>query len=399
MVTIDTDPATPAGRVPESWARRVLPNVLVVLAVLLGAIAMIGTSLRYQVFDEASFAETARQLIAKDEIRSEIATTLVDQVFAQVDVTAAIAERLPEAQQGFAGPAAAVVQDAAPRAVERLLARPRVQRAFVEAASAAQSLGVRVLRDDLPVGELEDGWIVLDLRRTAEQVSASVPLLGAVADRIPAGGARLRIVEASRLRQAQTATAAFRAAAIILPWVVLGLLAASVWLARGHRRRQLLHVAVGIIATGVLVVAVRAIVGRAVVDAVVASGTVRPPAEAAWDVLTRQVVDSAWTSVLVGGVLLAGVWVTGGHPLALSLRSWAGPQLRRRAVGYASVVGAMLALVWWQPTEAFGRPMTVLVLTGLLAVGYEALRAQLLRENTSVDGTRDVAVSAPPASD
>jgi hypothetical protein len=390
--TTTTEPVAPASE-RGPWSRRVLPDILLVTAVVLGVVSMIGTSLRYQIFDDASFAETSRQLIAEDVIRQEVATTLVDAVFAEVDVAAAIEERLPEAQKGFSGPAAAVVQDAAPRAVDRLLQRPRLQGVFVDAASTAQRLGIRVLEDDLPVGELEGGWIVLDLRRTAEEVSRSIPLLGAVADRLPEDAARIRLVEARRLDQAQTATSAFRTAAVILPWVVLVLLALSVWLARGQRRRQLLHVAVGIIVTGVLVVVARGIAGRAVVDAVVASDTVRPAAEATWEILTRLLVDSAWTAVIVGAFLLAGVWVTGDRGLARGIRHRVAQYLERREIGYGLVVAAMLAMAWWQPTEAFGRPVSLLVLTALLAGGYEALRAQLARESAA-GGLRGAAEAA-----
>ena len=43
-------------------------------------------------------------MIENDEIRTQVASKAVEQLFANVDVEAAIAERLPEQQQGCACP-------------------------------------------------------------------------------------------------------------------------------------------------------------------------------------------------------------------------------------------------------------------------------------------------------
>src|SRR5262245_11610190 len=87
--------------------RRITARVLVVLGVLLAAVTILAGYLRWQAFDDDTCSETASELIADDAVRDQIAATMVDQLFSNVDVGAALEERLPADQQRLAGPAAA----------------------------------------------------------------------------------------------------------------------------------------------------------------------------------------------------------------------------------------------------------------------------------------------------
>jgi hypothetical protein len=66
----------------------VIAHVLVVLGAIIAAIALAAGYVRWQLFDEGTFGQTASDLIADDTIRKEVAASLVDQLFTNVDVQA-----------------------------------------------------------------------------------------------------------------------------------------------------------------------------------------------------------------------------------------------------------------------------------------------------------------------
>ena len=78
------------------------------------------------------FETISRNMIENDEIRTQVAAKSVDTLFENVDVEAAIAERLPPAQQALAPVLAGLARSGADRAADAVLQRPRVQTVWVE---------------------------------------------------------------------------------------------------------------------------------------------------------------------------------------------------------------------------------------------------------------------------
>ena len=79
-------------------------RVLTVVAILLALVGMLAFYVEHTALDEDGFETISRNMIENDEIRTQVASTAVEQLFANVDVEAAIAERLPEQQQGWPRP-------------------------------------------------------------------------------------------------------------------------------------------------------------------------------------------------------------------------------------------------------------------------------------------------------
>ena len=79
--------------------RMLLARVLVVLAALFAVVGLLAGFVRYQALDNETFSNTAAELIANETIRDQIAVTLVESLYANVDVAAALEERLPPDQQ------------------------------------------------------------------------------------------------------------------------------------------------------------------------------------------------------------------------------------------------------------------------------------------------------------
>ena len=124
--------------------RMILARVLVVLASLIAALSLLAGFIRYQALDNETFSNSAAELIADPAIRDQIALSLVEALYANVDVQAALEERLPTDQQGLAGPIAAVARELADRAAIRVLERPRAQELWVRSLSTTHEQLLRV---------------------------------------------------------------------------------------------------------------------------------------------------------------------------------------------------------------------------------------------------------------
>ncbi len=127
-------------------------------------------------------------MIENDEIRTQVAAKSVDTLFENVDVEAAIAERLPPAQQGLAPVLAGLARSGADRAADAALERPRVQTVWVEVTTRTQRQLVRLLDDDTTFIQTEGGAVVLDLRPIVIELGDQVAVIGKVAERLPSPG-------------------------------------------------------------------------------------------------------------------------------------------------------------------------------------------------------------------
>jgi hypothetical protein len=379
---------------PAGKGRIIAAEVLVVLASLTAIVALFGGFVRFQVFDAATFKRTSADLIAKDTIRQQVATTLVDQLYGNVDVEAALRQDLPAGQQAFAGPLSAALRELANRAATRLLARPRVQAAWVEAVSRAQSRLLRLLDDRSTVIKTEGGLVVLDLQPLVVQLGDQIAIVNNIAGRLPPGSAQITIMKASQLQTAQRITHILKVVGGFFWLVPLLLFACAIWLGRGRRRRILRQSAIGALIAGFLVLVIRKLAGSYVTTHLVASESLRPAVRDAWDIVTQLLADGAWTLIFTAGVALVGVWLAGETKSGRAARRKIAEPLARPELAFGAVVGFVVLLVWWGPTPQAHRWYLVLAATVILAVGVEALRRQSARE---VAATGESSALPPPS--
>ena len=85
-----------------SRIRAIGARVLTIIAILLALVGMVAFYVENTALDEEGFETISRNMIENDEIRTQVAAKSVDTLFDNVDVEAAIAERLPPAQAGLA---------------------------------------------------------------------------------------------------------------------------------------------------------------------------------------------------------------------------------------------------------------------------------------------------------
>jgi hypothetical protein len=225
-----TSAPTPAAAVRTTPRWRVaVARILVVLTALLAAVSLLAGYVRYQALDTPTVDDAASELIADDAIRAELAATLVDQLYANVDVGAALKQELPADQQRLAAPLAGVFRELSERAASRLLERPRVQDAWVRSVAAAHKQLLRLLDDRATAIQETNGVVVLNLRPLVIQVGDRIAIVGNLAQRLPPDAGQIEIMKADQLRQAQRLTHALDITGRFLWLVTLLIAALAVW--------------------------------------------------------------------------------------------------------------------------------------------------------------------------
>src|ERR687898_53740 len=322
---MDRDSKSTVGRI-------VLVRILVVVGALFAVLSLLAGYVRYQALDTDTVEATADELIADPEIRDQIAATLVEQLFAAVDVEAALEQRLPPDQQGLAGAIGGAVRVGADRVAQQLLERPRAQRLWVRTIAATHGNLISVLKDERTSLRTQEGSVVLDLQPLLIQLGERVAIVGDIDQRLlsnPDAG-RITIVESDQLETAQDLTRLLDFLGLWLWAVPIALWAIAVWLAEGRRR----------------------------------------------DIL-RMIGFSA---ILAALLLLVAVWIAGPSRYATETRKWLAPHIARPELAFGGAAALLALLVWWGPTAQTQRWQLILATAIVLALGVEVLRRQTARE-------------------
>ena len=360
--------------------RITIARILAVLGVVIAILALVAGYIRFQGLDTDTVSGTAAELIADDQIRDQIAATLVDELYTNIDVAAELEQRLPPDQKGLAGPISAGLREFSDRAATRMLERPRVQQLWVNTVTRAHRQLINVLEDDTGPISTENGAVVLDLNPLVVQLGDRVAVVGNVAERLGPDAGKIEIMQAEQLETAQDLTRLLKFLGSWL-WVLpLLLWGVALWLARGRRRAILRTIAIGTIVIGLLVLVLRRVGGSVLVDELVSSVTVQPAAHNAWDIFTELLRDGGLTLVGLGVILLFSVWLVGPSASGISARTALAPYLARPGIAYGAAGALFLLLLWWSPTVQTTRAPLMLAAALILALGVEVLRRQVARE-------------------
>ena len=381
MASADVPEAAAAAQpvATPRW-RIITARILVVLAAILALPAVVAGYVRWQAFDTPTFQNTARDLISDPAISNQIAATMVDQLYSNVDVSAALEQKLPADQKQLAPTLAALSRVAADRIAPELLARPRAQDAFVAAATLSQASLNRLLEDRSKAIKTGGGDVYIDFTPLIQQLSDRIAIVGNLTSQLPPDAGRVVIMKGNQLKTAQKITSVLKKTGT-WAWIVPVLLAAAaVALARGRRRKELRAVAWAALIVGVLILFTRSRGGGYIVDTLVKDHSVRPAANHAWTILTNLLADSGWMLVGIGVVALFGVWLAGETRSGRGARRAFASIIGNRAWAFGIVAVLFLGLLWWQPTVQTGRWQQMLAIAIVLAIATEALVRETQRE-------------------
>jgi hypothetical protein len=371
-----TATATAAAESP-SKGRIVAARVLLVLGVILLVLSILSTYVKREALDSGQFKQTSQQLIADPAIQEAVAAQMTD-ALANVDFTSSLEAKLPTNLQPLASPIAGLAQGFVGTAAENLLARPRIQDAFVNIAVLSQQQFVKVLHGETQAVDTSNGDVVLDIRPLVLKLGDRFGFVTNLADQIPPAAGQVTILKADNLDTAQKLTHWLEQMANFVWIFALAAFVAAIWLARGRRRQEVRALGIGLVVVGVIVLVVRWLAGKYIVDQLVASDSMRPAVHNAWQIITQSLAAAGWIALVVGILVAIGAWLVGPGERATAARLALAPQLRRPEIAWSAFVVLMLLLIWLLPIQVF---RTTAVLVVAAAIGYVVFLRQLKAES------------------
>ena len=374
-----------AASSPLPRRRRYTVRILIGIAALLGVFAIFALFANRQLLNSDNWSDTSSAMLADPAIRTQLSNYLVDELYNDVDVAQQVSGALPPRLQPLAGPITGGLRELALRTTNTLLGRPRVQDLWKAANKATAEQFINIAENKSKAISQQGNAVVLDLRVVLVQLIARLGLPSSLSDKLPPEAGKIKILTGNQVSTLQNGANALHGLAVVLPALALGLLALAVYLAAGRRREELMIAGVTLIAIGALVLIVRRAAGHGVVDSLVKQDSVKPAAQAAWDIGTRLLQQAAQATVVIGIPLVLASWLAGGTRPARAFRSIAAPTMRDQVGVTYAVVGAIVVLILaWGPIPATRMLIPVLIMIGLTIFGVEALRRQTAVEYPAV---------------
>jgi hypothetical protein len=387
---------------------RVLVGALMSLAVVVSVAAVVAIWVNRQVLDTDAWTNTSGKLLEDKRVQAAVSAYMVDELFSKVDVAGEIEAVLPPQAAALAGPAAAGLEQLADRLAPRLIARPKVQEAWRIANRVAHRQALQIINGGNDVVSTTNGEVVLNVRPLVdrlgktlgveEQVTAArAKLQGPVGDKVrgvaqqklgfalPASSGQIVIMRAKNLKLAHDVANTVSDLAIILTLLMLLLFASAIWFARGWRRVALRTTGWCFIAVGSVLLLIRHAAGGRIVDSLVASESVKPAGNAAWEIATTLLYDICIAAIFYGVVFVIAAWLAGATRPAVALRRELAPAMRFHLVSvYGTAVALYILVLAWGPTPALRKPFGIILFAGLIILGIEMLRRQVRRDHPDV---------------
>jgi len=379
-----------ASTAAPEMRNRISVRVLVVLATILAFLAIFTSWVDRQLLDTNEWVDTSGKLLDDREISDAMATYTVDQLYANVDVTRLVKNRLPDDLQQFASPAAAGIREVATRATKRAFQSGRVQNLWKDSNRVAHSQLVAILEDKSNAVSTQNEEVVLDLEpivyQLADRLGFKKQVVQAVdkaeqSGRLKSGFGELVIADSDQLDSAQTVTKVLNGLAWLFSIGSLLLFAIAVWLARGRQWMVVLGYGLGLVAAGLGAIALRAALQGPIVDSLAKTEQAKIPAEHAWDIGTSLLHSIASSVIILGVLMVIASFLASPANAAVSIRQALAPWLRDRpAIAWSAFATiALLAVIIWPPSGT--RQVVIsLLLIALAGAGLEGLRRMTQRE-------------------
>lgn len=365
---------------PQRPHRRAV-TVLLVAATVLTLVAIFSFWVSRQALNTDNWVNTSSKLLENKAVQTQVATFVVNQLYANVDVEAELRKALPPQAKALAGPAAGGLRQLAQQVAEKALATPQIQALWAEANRAAHEQLLKIVDGGGSVVSTGEGEVTLHLGTLVTRIAEQVGIPRNLTAKLPSEAGTLTVLESKQLSTSQRIVKAIRRLPVLLTALLILLYGGAIYLAHGRRREALRGVGIGFVVAGVVALLLRRLAGNNVVDSLATTASVKPATEAVWEIGTSLLVTVAASAIAFGILVLIGSWLAGETAPATSLRRRAAPYLREhRGAAYGVAATIWLALIAWAPIAAFRKPFGILLFAVLFALGTEALLRQTLRE-------------------
>jgi len=361
-------------------SRRALPIILIVLATIIGIVSVFALWAKRQLLETETWTDTSQELVQDAAIQQAVSTFLVTALYDNVNVEAALAERLPPDLAPLAGPVAGGLRNVADDVALKAFEQPKIQQLFVEASSVSQEKLIALIEDEGEFVSTTDGVVTLDLTSLLEALTSQLGVGSKLVSKLPAAAGSVEIMQSSELETAQKGVNALQTAAWVLTALTLVLYAVAIFLAGARRRETLRAVGFSFIVIGVVVLLARGAGGNAVVDSLSEAGSTDAAVQSAYDIGSSLIKETGQSLIIYGIVIVLCAWLAGPTAWATSIRRAITPYLRQPRFAYGGLALLLVLLFWWDPVVATHRLVPSLLLIGFAVLGVEMLRRQVIGE-------------------
>jgi Short C-terminal domain/Protein of unknown function (DUF2975) len=373
-------PAEP-GPAKISRGRLIGIDVLIGVTTLLLIVGIFATWANRLLFSPDNWSNTSTQLLQNQNVRNTTANYIVDQLYANVNVTGLLKEGLPTQLQALAAPAAGALRNAAVQGAELALTRPEVQALWAQANRAADQTFVAVVNGRKGTVGVNQGAVTLDLGSILNNIASRLGLPSDLASKLPPNIATLTVFKAKELKYVQNGGKAIKGLALWLTILVPLLYILALFLAKGHRRRTLMTIGFAGIIAGVVVVLLRSVLQGAVTSSLTHDAALQATIHDVYGIATSILSDVAGGVVFIGILLVAAAWFAGPARPAFATRRAIAPFLREQTLAtYGIVLGLLVLLFIWDPIHATGTLIGILVFIVLAMFGTYLLIGQTAYE-------------------
>jgi hypothetical protein len=366
---------------PPEDRHRIKVRILVVLASILAFLSIFTTWIDRQVLDTDAWVDTSSKLLDDKEISDQLATYAIDQVYANVNVQKELHSKLPTDLKPLSGAAQAGLRELAVRGANEALQRQRVQDAWREANRTAHSQLVAILEDKSNAVSSTGGRVVLDLRPLIGQLADRIGIDKDVVDRIPPDVAQLEIAKSEDLKSAQTIVKIVQGLAIVFSIGTLLLFLLAAYLAKGRRWIVVFGYGLGLIVAGIAALALRKVGGQLLVDTLASTESVKPAAQAAFDIGSSLLSSIAQTSIVTGVLFVVASFLASPQAMAVRIRRAMAPSFLERPALIWSIFGVLVLIyLILNPPHGNRELLTTVTLLAIAAIGLEAQSRKTRRE-------------------
>ncbi len=365
---------------PETQ-HRIKVRILLVLASILAFLAIFTSWVDRQALDTNEWVSTSGKLLEDKAISDAVATYAVDQLYANVDVTAVIKQRLPPDLQPFSAPASAGIRQFATQAAQQAIDSPRVQQAWRDANRIAHRQLVSILKGNNETVSSQNGKVVLNLRPLVLQLADRIGLKKQLNQRLPPDVGQLEVADSKDLDTARTVVKIIVGLAWLFTFGSVALFGLAAYLAKGRRWMVVLGYGLGLIAAGLAAIVVRSALKGLFVDSLSNTEAANVPAQHAWNIGTSLLQSIATTVVIYGVLFVIAAFLASPARSAIGIRRALTPTLRDRPGLVWSVFAAvaLIALIVWPPAGTRQLVLSLLLIA-LAGFGLEALKRKTERE-------------------
>jgi hypothetical protein len=317
--------------------RAPVASVLIVIGCVLAPVSVLGVWTANQVSDTSRYVANVEPLVHDPAIQNALTDKLTNAITSRLDVTGLTDQaasalssrgltRVGSLLKTFGPSIASSVAGFIHGQIHKIVTGPRFARAWVQANTVMHQQLVKALSGRGGAVSVSNGQVVIDLAPFINIVKRDLAAHGfTLVNSLPDIHPTLTLFSAKYLVKAQTGYRLINDLKIVLPILTLLLLAAGVYIARGHRR-ALIGAGLGF-AASMLVLGAGLTIFRSMYLNSVPGSVPADAAAALFDTLVRYIRTALRTLLVAGLVIAAGAFFTGPSVTAVRTRSALGSGL------------------------------------------------------------------------